>query len=77
MCLVDTDDEFAISYLGVTPGVPVLTKDGTEFGILEHVLDVPEIDIFEGIVVWVGGGVPPVRPNRFRYMWWAGWSKLT
>ena len=56
MCLVDTDDEFAISYLGVTPGVPVLTKDGTEFGILEHVLDVPEIDIFEGIVVWVGGG---------------------
>ena len=53
---MDTDDEFAISYLGVTPGVPVLTRDGEEFGILEHVLDVPEIDIFEGIVVWVGGG---------------------
>jgi hypothetical protein len=53
---VDTDDEFPISYLGVTPGVPVLTRDGEEFGILEHVLDVPEIDIFEGIVVWVGGG---------------------
>ena len=56
MGLVDTDDEFPISYLGVTPGVPVLTRDGEEFGILEHVLDVPEIDIFEGIVVWVGGG---------------------
>ena len=53
---MDTDDEFTISYLGVTPGVPVLTRDGEEFGILEHVLDVPEIDIFEGIVVWVGGG---------------------
>jgi len=53
---VDTDDEFAISYLGVTPGVPVLTRDGEEFGILEHVLEVPEEDIFEGIVVWVGGG---------------------
>ena len=56
MCLVDTDDEFAISYMGVTPGVPVLTRDGEEFGILEHVLEVPEEDIFEGIVVWVGGG---------------------
>jgi hypothetical protein len=53
---VDTDDEFPISYLGVTPGVPVLTRDGEEFGILEHVLEVPEEDIFEGIVVWVGGG---------------------
>ena len=53
---MNTDDEFAISYLGVTPGVPVLTRDGEEFGILEHVLEVPEEDIFEGIVVWVGGG---------------------
>jgi hypothetical protein len=56
MGLVDTDDEFAISYQGVTLGVPVLTRDGEQFGILEHVLDVPEEDIFEGIVVWVGGG---------------------
>lgn len=50
------DDEFAVSYQGVTPGVPVLTSDGKQFGILEHVLEVPEEDIFEGIVVWVGGG---------------------
>jgi succinyldiaminopimelate transaminase len=50
------DDEFQISYEGVTLGVPVLTKDGEEFGILEHVLAVEEEDIFEGIVVWVGGG---------------------
>jgi hypothetical protein len=34
----------------------VLTKDGEQFGILEHVLAVEEEDIFEGIVVWVGGG---------------------
>lgn len=51
-----TDDEFAISYLGVSPGVPVLTRDGEQFGFLEHVLQVPEEDIFEGIVVWIGGG---------------------
>jgi hypothetical protein len=50
------DDEFAISYQGVPLGVPVLTRDGQQFGILEHVLAVEEEDIFEGIVVWVGHG---------------------
>ena len=53
---MDTDDEFPISYQGVTPGVPVLTRDGQQFGFLEHVLEVPEEDVFEGIVVWVGNG---------------------
>jgi hypothetical protein len=52
---MDDDDELAISYQGVTPGVPVLTRDGTRFGILEHVLEVPEEDVFDGIVVWTGG----------------------
>jgi hypothetical protein len=52
----DIDDEFQISYEGVMLGVPVLTKDSEQFGILEHVLAVEEEDIFEGIVVWVGGG---------------------
>lgn len=50
------DDEFQISYEAATLGVPVLTRDGQQFGILEHVLAVEEEDIFEGIVVWVGGG---------------------
>ena len=50
------DDEFPVSYQGVTPGVPVLTRDGEQFGILEHVLEVPEEDVFDGIVVWVGHG---------------------
>ena len=50
------DDDFQISYEGVSLGVPVMTKDGEQFGILEHVLAVEEEDIFEGIVVWVGGG---------------------
>ena len=47
---------FPVSYQGVSAGVPVLTKDGTPFGVLEHVLEVPEEDVFDGIVVWVGGG---------------------
>ena len=50
------DDDFQISYEGVALGVPVMTKDGEQFGILEHVLAVEEEDIFEGIVVYVGGG---------------------
>jgi hypothetical protein len=50
------DDEMLISYQGVTPGLPVLTSDGEQFGILEHVLEVPQLDLFDGIVVWVGGG---------------------
>jgi hypothetical protein len=54
--MTDMDDEFAISYQGVTLGVPVLTGDGEQFGILEHVLAVDEEDIFEGIVVWTGQG---------------------
>ena len=54
---MDDDEElFAVSYQGVTPGVPVLTRDGEQFGILEHVLEVPEEDVFDGIVVWTGGG---------------------
>jgi hypothetical protein len=50
------EDEFVVSYRGVPLGVPVMTRDGEQFGVLEHVLEVPEVDVFEGIVVWVGHG---------------------
>jgi len=52
----DDEEQFAVSYQGVTPGVPVLTRNGEQFGILEHVLEVPEEDVFDGIVVWTGEG---------------------
>lgn len=45
-----------VSYQGVPLGVPVLARDGEEFGILEHVLQIPDEDVFDGIVVWIGGG---------------------
>ncbi len=45
------DDEFQVSSAGVATSVPVLTRDGEQFGILEHVLAVEEEHIFEGIVV--------------------------
>ncbi|HEX3489471.1 MAG TPA: hypothetical protein VHU92_09005 [Streptosporangiaceae bacterium] len=53
---MDDELDFQVSYQGVALGVPVLTRDRQQFGILEHVLAVEEQDIFEGIVVWVGGG---------------------
>jgi hypothetical protein len=40
-----------ISYMALEPGTPVFTASGTEFGKVEHVLQVPELDIFDGIVV--------------------------
>jgi hypothetical protein len=53
---VSYDDEDRISYEAATLGLPVLTRDGAQFGVLEHVLAVEEEDIFEGIVVWTGHG---------------------
>lgn len=58
------DDEMPISYQGVTLGLPVLTSDGEQFGILEHVLEVPELDLFDGIVVWVGS--PSLMEQRLQ-----------
>jgi hypothetical protein len=58
------DEEMLVSYRGVTPGVPVLTRNGTQFGILEHVLEVPQLDVFDGIVVWVGS--PAVVERRLQ-----------
>jgi hypothetical protein len=53
---MDMDNDFPIAYSGVSLGVPVLTRDGQQFGFLEHVLSVDEEDIFEGMVVWIGSG---------------------
>jgi hypothetical protein len=39
------------SYLVLADGVPVYSSDGRELGRVEHVLDVPEDDIFDGFVV--------------------------
>ena len=43
------DDE--ISYMALQKGVPVLSSSGTEFAKVEHVLQVPEFDLFDGLVV--------------------------
>jgi len=40
-----------ISYQAATRGTPVLSRSGTKIGTLEHVLEVSDLDLFEGIVV--------------------------
>jgi len=43
------DDE--ISYMALQTGTAVQSSSGTAFGTVEHVLEVPELDVFDGIVV--------------------------
>jgi hypothetical protein len=40
-----------ISYMALQVGTPVLSTSGTEFGTVEHVLQIPSEDVFDGIVV--------------------------
>ena len=40
-----------ISYLALEVGTPVVTSTGTQFGTVHHVLQVPELDLFDGISV--------------------------
>jgi hypothetical protein len=70
------DDDPAVSYQGAVPGTPVLTRTGNEIGTLEHVLEVPELDLFDGIVIATDWGlrfidadqvdVITIRPVRCR-----------
>jgi hypothetical protein len=45
------DEGRPISYMALEVGTPVLSASGTEFGKVEHVLTIPELDVFDGIVV--------------------------
>ena len=49
---VPEDDE-EISYLALDRGTPVVSLSGNEIGKVEHVLQIPELDLFDGIVIRV------------------------
>ncbi len=51
------DDATPISYLALAEGTPVLTASGTRIGTVEHVLQVPEEDLFDGIVLSTDDGL--------------------
>jgi hypothetical protein len=50
-------DDTAISYEAAVPGTPVLSASGSRLGTLEHVLQVPELDVFDGIVITTEHGL--------------------
>lgn len=45
------DEGRPISYMALVAGTPVVTSAGTEFGKVHHVLQIPELDLFDGISV--------------------------
>jgi hypothetical protein len=45
------DEGHPISYMALAVGTPVVTSTGTEFGTVHHVLQVPELDLFDGLSV--------------------------
>lgn len=45
-----------IAYTALQPGTPVQSSDGHEFGTVQAVLVVEEVDVFDGIVVSTSEG---------------------
>src|SRR5215471_17343824 len=50
-------DDTAISYQAAARGTPVLSNTGTQIGTLEHVLQIPDLDLFDGIVIATAAGL--------------------
>jgi hypothetical protein len=51
------DDEHEVSYLALQVGTPVESSEGHPFGTVEHVLQIPSEDLFDGIAVATGQGL--------------------
>jgi hypothetical protein len=51
------DDPTPISYLALEVGTAVQSSSGTTIGTVEHVLQIPEEDLFDGIVVKTDHGL--------------------
>jgi hypothetical protein len=50
-------DARRISYQALGKGVPVRASGGEELGAVEHVLQVPDLDVFDGIVLRTADGL--------------------
>lgn len=46
-----------VAYTALGRGVPMLTSSGHRFGTVEHVLQIPEEDVFDGIVAGTEHGL--------------------
>jgi hypothetical protein len=59
-----TDD--AISYEAAVVGTPVLSTSGAQIGTLEHVLEIPDLDLFDGIVIATHAGLRFIDADQVR-----------
>jgi len=50
-------EDTPVSYQAAVHGSPVLSASGATVGTLEHVLEIPELDIFDGIVIGTHHGL--------------------
>lgn len=57
-------DETPIAYTALQKGTPVFTSDGIEIGRVEHVLQDPSLDLFDGLAVKTGTGLRFVDADR-------------
>lgn len=51
------DEGRPISYMALAINTPVVASNGAEFGKVHHVLQVPELDLFDGISVKTRDGL--------------------
>lgn len=58
------DDPTPIAYTALKRGTPMLTRSGRQFGTVEHVLQIPEEDLFDGIVTATDAGLRFVDANQ-------------
>jgi hypothetical protein len=58
------DEGRPISYMALAVGTAVVSSTGTEFGEVHHVLQVPELDLFDGISVKTKHGLRFVDRDR-------------
>ena len=56
----------AISYKAAVVGTPVLSTSGAQIGTLEHVLEVPDLDLFDGIVIATHAGLRFIDADQVR-----------
>ncbi len=59
-------EDGAISYQAAVRGTPVLSTTGRQIGTLEHVLEVPELDVFDGIVIATPAGLRFIDADSVR-----------
>jgi hypothetical protein len=61
-------DATPVSYLALRLGVPVRSSSGGQIGTVEHVLQVPEEDLFDGIVLTTDDGLRFVDRDQITEM---------